>query len=105
MYTTILVFHTLVCGLGTMLAGQAEYLSMGRLTVFSVDYARFLPTSSDTAAPEPLPPSPDVGFEFEVLTLEVLLRGCSHDVHVCYLFNPLLSQDMEIETLCPERAV
>ena len=88
-----------------MLAGQAEYLSTGHSAVLSVDYARFLPTSSDTASPESLPSSPDVGFEFEVFTLELLLRGCSHDVHVRYLFDPLLSQGMEIETVCPERAV
>jgi hypothetical protein len=55
--------------------------------------------------PSPCLPTPDVGFEFEVFTLEVLLCGCSHEVHVRYLFDPLLSQDMEIETLCPERAV
>jgi hypothetical protein len=57
----------------------------------------------------PLPshclPTPDVGFEFEMFTLEVLLRGCSHNVHVRDLFDPLLSQGMGIETLCPERAV
>ena len=57
------------------------------------------------ALPSPCLPAPDVGFEFEVFTLEVLLRGCSHDVHVRYLFDPLLSQGMEIETLCPKRAV
>jgi hypothetical protein len=55
--------------------------------------------------PSPCLPTPDVGFEFEMFTLEVLLRGCSHNVHVRDLFDPLLSQGMEIETLCPERAV
>ena len=51
-----------------------------------------------------LPPS-DVGLEFEKFTLKALLRGCLHDVHVRYFFNPLLSQGMEIETLCSKRAV
>jgi hypothetical protein len=47
----------------------------------------------------------DVGFEFEMLTLKALLRGRPHDVHVRYLFDPLLSQGMEIETLCPKSIV
>ena len=50
-------------------------------------------------------PTPDVGFEFEVLTLEILLRGCSHHVYVCYLFDPLLSQGMKIKTSCLKRSV
>jgi hypothetical protein len=46
-----------------------------------------------------------VGFEFEMFTLKALLRGCPHGVHVRYLFDPVLSQDMEIETLCSKRVV
>jgi hypothetical protein len=54
--------------------------------------------------PSPCLPTPDVGFEFEVLTLEVPLCVCSHEVHVRYLFDPLLSEGMEVETWCPKRA-
>ena len=46
-----------------------------------------------------LPPW-DVGFELEMLSLKALLLGCLHDIHVCYFFDPLLPQGMEIETLC-----
>ncbi len=52
-----------------------------------------------------LPPPSDVGLEFEMFTLNALLRGCLHDVHVRYFFNPLLSQGMEIKTLCSKRFV
>ena len=51
-----------------------------------------------------LPPS-DVGLEFEMFTLKALLRVCLHDVHVRYFFNPLISQVMEIKTLCSKRVV
>ena len=52
-----------------------------------------------------LPPPSDVGLEFEMFTLNALLRGCLHDVHIRYFFNPLLSQGMEIKTLCSKRFV
>ena len=50
-------------------------------------------------------PTPDVSLEFEMLALKVLLRSCLHHVYVCYLFDPLLSQDMEIKTLYLRRLV
>ncbi len=34
-----------------------------------------------------------------------VLRGCLHDFRVRYLADPLLSQDMEIETLCSKKVV
>ena len=46
-----------------------------------------------------IPPS-DAGFELEMFSLKALLLGCLHDIHVCYFFDPLLPQGMEIETLC-----
>jgi hypothetical protein len=103
-HTTILSSHTSACARLAELAGQAEHLSTVYSGVLFVGYIRFFPTSSDTASPESLPPS-DVGFEFEVFTPKALLRGCPHGVHIRYLFDTLVSQDMEIETLCPKRAV
>ena len=55
--------------------------------------------------PSPCLPPSDVGLEFEMFTLQALLRGCLHDVHVRYFFDALLSQGMEIETLCSKSVV
>ena len=40
-----------------------------------------------------------------MFSLRTFLRGCLHDVHACYLFDPLLPQGMEVETLCRTRVV
>jgi hypothetical protein len=40
-----------------------------------------------------------VGLELKVLSLKALLLGCFHDFHICYFFDPLLPQGMDVETL------
>ena len=40
-----------------------------------------------------------MGLEVEMLSLKALLLGCLHYLHVCYFFDPLLPQGMDIETL------
>jgi hypothetical protein len=35
----------------------------------------------------------------EMFSLKALLLGCLHYLHVCYFFDPLLPQGMDIETL------
>jgi glutamate racemase len=40
-----------------------------------------------------------VGLELEMLSLKALLLGCLHYLHICHFFDPLLPQDMDIETL------
>ena len=37
--------------------------------------------------------------------VKALLRGCLHNVHARYFFNPLFSEGMKIETLCSKRVV
>ena len=88
-----------------MLAGQAEHLSTVYSEVLAVGYVRFSPTTLTPPLPSHCLPPSDVGFEFEMFTLKALLWGGPHGVHVRYLFDPLLSQGMEIETLRPKRAV
>ena len=41
-----------------------------------------------------------MGLELEMLSLKALLLGCLHDLHICYFFDPLLPQGMDVETLC-----
>jgi hypothetical protein len=40
-----------------------------------------------------------MGLELEMFSLKALLLGCLHYLHVCYFFDPLLPQGMDIETL------
>jgi len=40
-----------------------------------------------------------MGLELEIFSLKALLLGCLHYLHVCYFFDPLLPQGMDIETL------
>jgi len=40
-----------------------------------------------------------MGLELEMFCLKALLLGCLHYLHVCYFFDPLLPQRMDIETL------
>ena len=46
--------------------------------------------------PSPCLPPSNVGFEFEMFSLKTFLRGCLHDVHIRYFFDPLLPQGMEV---------
>jgi hypothetical protein len=55
--------------------------------------------------PSSCPPASDVGLKFEVLALTVLCFACAHEVHVRYLFDPLLPQGMKVEKWCPREAV
>jgi hypothetical protein len=68
-----------------MLAGQAEHISTVYSEVLSVNYVRF--------------------FFNKLSELIEKKPNITHGVHVRYLFDPLLSQGMEIETLCPKRVV
>ena len=40
-----------------------------------------------------------MGLELEMFSLKALLLGCLHYLYVCYFFDPLLPQGMDIETL------
>ena len=100
-HATILSSRISACGQGTMPVGQAEHLSTAHPEALSISYVRLLsPTASAPLLPSLCLPPSKAGLESEVLTLRAAFHTRRYEVYLRYLFDPLLSQGMKVETFC-----
>jgi hypothetical protein len=100
-HTTILSSCISACAQGTMPVGQAEHLSTAHPEALSVSCVGcYLQQPPAPLLPSVCLPPSNLGLESKVLTLGAAFHARRYEVYLRYLFDPLLSQGMKVESFC-----